>query len=309
MRTGNPGNTAYLPRAQREPLHYHALHFAGALVLPPESGSGLHVIHASGRGMCLQVPDGWLSLCMPLAGHLQLESADGYWELASGRMQVWRDGALRLNCHGAGLWLALTGPLAAWQRHLHLLGHARDPELFPRASECPRALRHLLVRLARCARRAPGAGFDPAPLIEAACAALLEQQHDLHERVKRCSGRTLQRRRQTMLRLLRVRHLIESNGDERPDLAQLARGASYSPWHLIRVHRDVFDETPSEYAARLRLEHAWSMVRDTAAPICEISEALGFESQSAFCRSFKKSFGRTTSEVRQAQADLDSLAA
>src|SRR3546814_2643154 len=110
----------------------------------------------------------------------------------------------------------------------------------------------------------------------------------------RCSGRTLQRRQQTMLRLLRVRHLIESSGDERPDLVRLARSANYSPWHLIRVHRDVFGETPSEYAARLRLQHAWSLVRDTKTSICEISEALGFESQSAFCRSFKRSEEHTS---------------
>src|SRR3546814_9782048 len=102
-----------------------------------------------------------------------------------------------------------------------------------------------------------------------------------------------------MLRLLRVRHLIESSGDERPDLVRLARSANYSPWHLIRVHRDVFGETPSEYAARLRLKHAWSLVRDTKNSICEISEALGFESQSAFCRSFKKTYGCTTTQARR----------
>src|SRR3546814_3301561 len=60
-------------------------------------------------------------------------------------------------------------------------------------------------------------------------------------------------------------------------------------------------ETPFEYSARLRLQHAWSLVRDTKTSICEISEALGFESQSAFCRSFKKTFGCTTTQARSAQ--------
>lgn len=309
MRTGNSGNVIHPIRAQCEPLRYHALQFAGDLELPLDSGSGLHVIHASGRGMRLQVPDGWLSLCLPLAGQLQLESADGYWELAAGRLQTWRDGALRVNCHSSGLWLTLTGSLTAWEPHLRMLGHGSDLAIFPRTSDCPRDLRRLLVRLARCARGTPGPAGDPAALVEAACAALLEQQHDLHERVQRCSGRTLQRRRQTMRRLLRVRHLIESQGDERPDLIRLARSASYSPWHLIRMHRDVFGETPAEYAARLRLDRAWTLVRDTAKPVCEISEALGFESQSAFCRAFKKSFGCTTTEARQAQAQPDPLAA
>src|SRR3546814_13996655 len=68
-------------------------------------------------------------------------------------------------------------------------------------------------------------------------------------------------------------------------------------------------ETPFEYSARLRLQHAWSLVRDTTTSICEISEALGFESQSAFCRSFKKSFGCTTTQVRSGQLEAGSLPA
>ena len=90
---------------------------------------------------------------------------------------------------------------------------------------------------------------------------------------------------------------------------RLAPSASYSPSHLIRLYRDVFDETPSEYAARLRFERAWRMVRDTTMPVCEITEALGFESQSAFCRAFKQSFGVTATELRRHAADDTARAA
>src|SRR3546814_17602282 len=106
-------------------------------------------------------------------------------------------------------------------------------------------------------------------LVEAICTAMIEQQRDLSARVVRCSGRTLQRRQQPMLRLLRVRHLIESSGDDRPDLVPLARSANYSPWHLLRVPHDVFGETPSESAAPLSLPHAWSLIRDTTTSYCE----------------------------------------
>src|SRR3546814_3309077 len=100
-----------------------------------------------------------------------------------------------------------------------------------------------------------------------------------------------------MLRLLRVRHLIESSGDERSDLARPARSSNHSPWYLIRVHRDVFGETPSEYAATLRLQHAWSLVRDTKTSIREIRDAPGFESHSEFSRSFKTTFGCTPTQA------------
>ena len=55
-----------------------------------------------------------------------------------------------------------------------------------------------------------------------------------------------------------------------------------------------------EHANRLRVGRSWSLVRDTRMPIGDISEVVGFESKSAFCRSFKARFGVTTSEVRRA---------
>src|SRR3546814_10634783 len=80
-----------------------------------------------------------------------------------------------------------------------MLGHG-CPEIFPQACACPRDLRRLLVRLARVARGGVTTGCDPAMLVEAICTAMIEQQRDLSARVVRCSGRTLQRRQQTMLR-------------------------------------------------------------------------------------------------------------
>lgn len=296
------------PDVHPDGVRFHALHFADGIQFQPRAGLSLDVIHARGRGTRLQMPAGWLSLCLPLSGRLHLGSAGSHWELPAGNWQAWRDSPLRVGCDGPGAWLALAGPLAAWQRRLHPHGNGR-PEIFPRAGACPRDLRRLLVRLARVARGDMAAGEDPSRMVEAVCAAVVEQQRDLSALVTRCSGRTRQRRQQTMLRLLRVRHLIENCEGERPDLAQLARSASYSPWHLIRVHRDVFGETPSEYAARLRLQQAWTLVRDTRTSICEISEALGFESQSAFCRSFKRSFGCTATEVRSASGEAARLAA
>lgn len=291
----NPGDTRSVA------VDYHALRLAGQLEIDASDGDALRMIHATGRGSRVRIPAGWLSLCLPLSGVLYLESLDGVWELPKGRLQAWREGPLRVDCPSSGSWLVLTGPLTTWRRRVHALGGRRPDgahEIFPRESHCPRELRRLLVRLARCARGTPAMGCDPGPLVDAACQVLIEQQRELQERLPRCSGRTLLRRQQTLLRLLRMRHLIEINGDDRPDLARLARTANYSPYHLIRMHREVFDETPSEYAARLRLDRAWSLVRDTRMPVCEITEALGFESQSSFCRAFKHAYGATTGEVR-----------
>ncbi|MFD0739918.1 helix-turn-helix domain-containing protein [Lysobacter koreensis] len=46
-------------------------------------------------------------------------------------------------------------------------------------------------------------------------------------------------------------------------------------------------------------ERAWQLVRDTGMPVGGITEVLGFESQSAFCRAFKHAFGVTTTQARR----------
>jgi AraC-like DNA-binding protein len=296
------------PAARADAVRFQALHFADSLQLQPDPGLSMQIVHARGRGTRLQVPAGWLSLCLPLSGRVWLESSGSHWTLPAGNWQAWRDNPVRMGCDGPGAWLVAAAPLAAWQHPLRMAA-PDHPDIFPRACASSRDVRRLLVRLARVARGSVAVDDDPARVIEALCAAVVEQQRDLSALVARCSGRTRQRRQQIMLRLLRVRHLIENCEGERPDLARLARSANYSPWHLIRVHRDVFGETPSEYAARLRLQHAWTLVRDTTTSICEISESLGFESQSAFCRSFKRSFGCTTTEARNGQGEPGSLAA
>jgi AraC-like DNA-binding protein len=278
---------------------HHSLGFAGQLDLSSAT-AGLHLLHGAGRGMQVQLPAGWISVWMPLSGALTLESQDTAWTLRCRRLQIWRESALRVTARVPGWWIGLCGPAAEWTPHLPAAQQDCFPDLFPGESHCPHELRRLLVRLARIARTQKHEDTDA--LLDTLCHALIDSQRDLQLRLQRCSGRTQRRRQQTLLRLLRVRQQIERHDDGRLDLSQLARIANYSPCHLIRMHREVFDETPSEYAARLRFDRAWRLVRETRMPVCEITEALGFESQSAFCRAFKHAYGVTTTQARELAA-------
>src|SRR3546814_5077197 len=84
------------------------------------------------------------------------------------------------------------------------------PEIFPRACACPRDARRLLVRLARVTRGGMATGCDPARLVEAICAAVVEQQHDLSALVSRCSGRTLRSEEHTseLQSLMRISYAV-----------------------------------------------------------------------------------------------------
>lgn len=279
-------------------LHHHRIHFAEHLDLSA-SRPTLHLVRASGRAVQLDLPSGWLSLWLPLRGPLRLESADSTWELAPGHLQIWRDGRVRSSARVPCWWLCLCGPEAAWRPHLLTGPDEGAEDLFPWEGLAPRDAQRLLVRLARLVAQPDELAANGEALVRTLCSLLLEQQRDLQARLPRCSGRTQRRRQQTLLRLLRVQHLIRRHPEIRLDLNRLARSANYSPCHLIRIYRDVFDETPTEYAARLRSDRAWRMVRDTRMPVCEITEALGFESQSAFCRAFKNSFGVTATQARR----------
>jgi AraC family transcriptional regulator len=281
-------------------IRYHVLPAMAPADFSASRAHGFRLYDSGKRGAHLDLPNGWLSVWIPLSGAVQMESADSAWDVPSGQIQVWCEGALRIGSRLSGRWLGLAAPAQVWARHFERVTGRYRSNLFTTTGACPRALRRALVRLARVLGGRHAFLDSPQSLVELLCAGLFDHQHELQERLQRCSGRTPLRREQTFQRLLRVRRLIEHHGGGKPDLERLARSANYSPWHLIRMYRDVFGETPGEHAARVRLERAWRMVASTEAPVCEITEALGFESQSAFCRAFKNAYGVTTTQARRA---------
>jgi AraC-like DNA-binding protein len=50
-------------------------------------------------------------------------------------------------------------------------------------------------------------------------------------------------------------------------------------------------EPPMRYLARWRIQVAAQQLRDSDAPLVRIAEQVGYESEAAFNRAFKRSFG------------------
>jgi AraC family transcriptional regulator len=279
-------------------IQHHHLHGIHSLELPAQQPACVHAIAGSSRGARLSIPAGWISVVGVLRGVVELGNGDTPWQLTSRHLQLWLDGNLRIACRTSCWWLCITAPAHVW----HELP-CRSPggnNLIPGETRCPQELGRPVVHLARACWF--GGGTDEAAVVDSMTwlrDALIEHQQERYDQLNRCSGRTAVRRHQTLLRLLRVQHLIRCNIDDRLDLARLAAVANYSPTHLIRIYRSVFGETPCEYATRLRHQRAWELVYTTDLSVCEIADALGFESESAFCRAFKHAFGCTTSEARK----------
>jgi len=232
-----------------------------------------------------------------LQGKLGVQSPVFQGDVGKGRLLAWQDGALRLSAAGAVGAIGIAGPANLWAHRLGSQGGTGDRLLMPWQIRPARDLRRLMLRVARLSRH--GRSRHEAAL-GALVAAVHESQAPVRIYLDGCRGRTRQRREQVLLRLMRVRHLITFGRPARLDLAGLSEIANYSPTHLIRLYREVFGETPLEHANRLRVNRSWTLVRDTRMPIGDISEMIGFESKSAFCRSFKANFGTTTSQVRRA---------
>jgi AraC-like DNA-binding protein len=107
-------------------------------------------------------------------------------------------------------------------------------------------------------------------------------------------------RTELLQRLLRARDLIDSNPAARPKLDELARHARLSRYHLLRSFVCAFGATPGNYAARRRIESAVHLLATTSLPIVEIAGRAGFESQSAFTRSFCRWRGLSPAKYRAA---------
>lgn len=284
----------YPAEPARTAFRYARLKFRERCVLDAADGS-LHLVHCSERSAMLEIPNGWLSVSLPITGLLHASSRSILWQIGHRRMLVW-DGALQLRGGNGSGWISLCGSPLAWRR----AGAEWVDELFPDEGPCAGSVLRLLVRLVRVVRKGPQQEEGIQDLLADLCAALHEQQSRLRELLPRCSGRTRQNRRRTLLRLLRVQHTIRTRPEQNLDMASLSRQVNYSTWHLGRIYREVFGETPSEYALRLRLERALHLVLRTSLPFCEITEASGFESQSSFCRAFRRQYRTTPTKARAA---------
>lgn len=89
----------------------------------------------------------------------------------------------------------------------------------------------------------------------------------------------------------RVQDYIEEHIGEPITLKQLAEAAGYSPWHTVRIFKDLLGKTPFEYLRALRLSKAAMLLRDEQPRIIDVALDFVFGSQEGFTRAFSRQFG------------------
>jgi AraC-like DNA-binding protein len=100
--------------------------------------------------------------------------------------------------------------------------------------------------------------------------------------------------------LLRARDLADADYTEPIGVADMAAAAGLSQAHFARAFRAAFGVTPHGYLLTRRLERAAALLRQTDRSVADICMQVGLSSVGSFTTSFKRRFGRTPMEYREA---------
>lgn len=102
-------------------------------------------------------------------------------------------------------------------------------------------------------------------------------------------------------RLYRARDYLAATLDQPLTLTDMAQQANLSPNHFLRTFKALFQQTPHQYLVQQRLQRAAHLLTTTNLPITEISLAVGFASLGSFSWRFRRSFGQSPAQYRQAK--------
>jgi AraC family transcriptional regulator len=115
-------------------------------------------------------------------------------------------------------------------------------------------------------------------------------------RIRRARSPRLERRISDAVR--RIEHEAQGAAAARVSLAALAREAGLSPYHFLRVFRELVGMTPHQYVLRMRMHRAAVRLRRSDEPVSTIAFDAGFNDLSTFNRRFRRIMGASPSVYR-----------
>lgn len=102
------------------------------------------------------------------------------------------------------------------------------------------------------------------------------------------------------LRVEKALRAMQAEPHRRWTLAELAKRAGSSRSTFAKLFAAELGETPASWLARKRLELARELVEAGDAKLAEIAERVGYASEFALSRAFKRRFGIAPGRLRQA---------
>ena len=122
-------------------------------------------------------------------------------------------------------------------------------------------------------------------------AAMLASQRTLKREIGNLPAVRASTREELWRRVNRARDYLHAHLSGPVPLFEVAAAACLSPFHLLRVFRSAFGQTPHQYLNHCRLERAKFLLEKTAIPVTGICLECGFSSLGSFSALFQKQCG------------------
>ena len=131
-------------------------------------------------------------------------------------------------------------------------------------------------------------------------AAMLASQRTLKREIGNLPAARASTREELWRRVNRARDYLHAHLAGPVSLFEVAAAACLSPFHLLRVFRSAFGQTPHQYLNHCRLERAKFLLEKTAIPVTSICLECGFSSLGSFSTLFQKHCGMSPRAWRKA---------
>ena len=95
-----------------------------------------------------------------------------------------------------------------------------------------------------------------------------------------------------------TRHYLDNNFDRELNLDLLSRVCFSSKFHLLRLFKRYYGQTPKQYLIDRRLEHAKALL-SKGNTVTETCFAIGFQCPASFSTLFKSKFRQTPAEFQK----------
>lgn len=97
----------------------------------------------------------------------------------------------------------------------------------------------------------------------------------------------------------RVIRYIRENYGKKLTLDEIADSVYWSKSYLSKVFKDEMGQTITAYISSVRIEKSKALLRDTQLPLVEVASAVGFDDQSYFTKTFRKTTGMSPGKYRE----------
>lgn len=256
-----------------------------------EDGQGPVCVGASRLGT-VQAGPYTMTVWMQLRGSSWVESKEGKFRLHAGQWIAFeKESRPMIQCGRDGLAIGLCLDSEA----LRALSQLADCGVYAGRGSVARSEARVALQLWRKVAMGDGSALSLRPVL----LHLASLQSDLGEVVQRCPGRSRLRKRQVFGRMQRARMYLEGNSHRVVRIGELAELTNFSSWYLSKTFQSLYEESPQSLSARLRLERAALLLRETDMMIGEVASSSGFDNCCSFARAFRARFGTSASRYRE----------